>query len=206
MVGGPAVGVLAADVEEAADVDTLVPDTGSLSGTLHVTDTLQLDTPDGRVTISPGWTGAHWFVVGGSADSVSSTGTRNITGVLALSINTAGGLGTVVIRQTLVRCLTSPELIWDSSWWTLALVGSDGVDTDGCWFTGTVLTLVNVNTSVGGEDVAGLAPTGGDMVGGGAGTAATGDLTTQYLSHSEQILTQISQILSSLSVFFSHLG
>ena len=181
MVGGPAVGVLAADVEEAADVDTLVPDTGSLSGTLHVTDTLQLDTPHEGVTAGAGGTGAHGLVVGGGADGVSSTRAGDVTRVLTLPIEAAGRLGTVVVRQTLVRGLTSPELVWDCSCRTLALVGSDGVDTDGGGLTGTVLTLVNVHTAVVGEDVARLAPAGGDVVAGRAGPAATGNLTTQEM-------------------------
>ena len=181
MVGGPAVGVLAADVEEAADVDTLVPDTRSLSGTLHVADTLQLDTPHEGVTAGAGGTGAHGLVVGGGADGVSSTRAGDVTRVLTLPIEAAGRLGTVVVGQTLVRGLTSPELVWDCSCRTLALVGSDGVDTDGGGLTGTVLTLVNVHTPVGREDVAGLTSAGGDVVGGGAGSSATAHLTTDML-------------------------
>ena len=166
MVDGPAVGVLAAHVEEAAHVDTLVPHAGSLSGTLDVADTLQLDTPHLGVTVGPRGTGAHRTVVGRGTDGVRSTGAGDVAGVLALSVDTAGGLGTVVVRQTLVGGFTTAELVRDCSWRTLALVGSDGVDTDGCGLTGTVLTLVNVHTPVVGEDVAGLALAGGDVVGG----------------------------------------
>ena len=90
VVGGPAVGVLAAHVEEAAHVDTLVPDTGPLSGTLHVTDALQLDTPDQGVAGGAGRAGAHGLVVGGGTDGVSSTGTWDVAGVLTFSIHTAG--------------------------------------------------------------------------------------------------------------------
>ena len=120
-------------------------------------------------------------MVGGGADGVSSTRAGDVTRVLTLPIEAAGRLGTVVVRQTLVRGLTSPELVWDCSCRTLALVGSDGVDTDGGGFTGTVLTLVNVHTPVGREDVAGLTSAGGDVVGGGAGSSATAHLTTDML-------------------------
>ena len=97
VVGGPAVGVLAAHVEEAAHVDTLVPDTGPLPGTLHVTDALQLDTPDQGVAGGAGRAGAHGLVVGGGTDGVSSTGPGHVTRVLTLAVQTSGGLGTVVI-------------------------------------------------------------------------------------------------------------
>ena len=73
VIDGPAVSVLPAHIQEAADVNTLVPDTGPLPRALHVTDALQLDTPDQGVTAGPGRAGAHWLVVGGGADGVSST-------------------------------------------------------------------------------------------------------------------------------------
>ena len=90
MVDGPAVGVLAAHVEEAAHVDTLVPHAGSLPGTLDVGDALQLDTPHCRVPVGARRAGAHRPVVGRGTDGVRSTGAGNIAGVLALSVDTTG--------------------------------------------------------------------------------------------------------------------
>ena len=90
VVDGSAVCVLAADVEEAAHVDTLVPHAGSLPGTLDVADTLQLDTPHCGVTVGARWAGTHRTMVGWGTDGVSSTGTWDVAGVLTFSIHTAG--------------------------------------------------------------------------------------------------------------------
>ena len=90
MVDGPAVCVLAAHVEEAAHVDTLVPHAGPLSGTLDVAHTLQLDTPHRSVTVGARGAGAHRPVVGRGTDGVRSTGARDVAGVLAFSVDTAG--------------------------------------------------------------------------------------------------------------------
>ena len=89
VVDGPAVCVLSAHVEEAADVDTLVPHAGSLPGTLDVCDALQLDAANSRVPVGARRAGAHWPVVGRGTDGVRSTGAGNIARVLALSVHTA---------------------------------------------------------------------------------------------------------------------
>ena len=89
VVDGPAVCVLPAHVEEAADVDTLVPHAGSLPGTLDVCDALQLDAAHRRVPVGARGAGAHRPVVGRGTDGVRSTGAGNIARVLALSVHTA---------------------------------------------------------------------------------------------------------------------
>ena len=73
MVESSAVRVLAADIGQTADIDTLVADTGPLPGAVSVGHTLELDTPDQGIPIGPRGTGAHRPVIGWSADGISST-------------------------------------------------------------------------------------------------------------------------------------
>ena len=72
VVEGSAVRVLAADIGQTADIDTLVADAGPLPGAVSVGHTLELDTPDQGVTIGPRGAGAHRLVIGWSADGISS--------------------------------------------------------------------------------------------------------------------------------------
>ena len=164
VVPGPAVGVLAAHVGEAAHVHTLVTDTRPLSWTVIVGQTLQLDTADLGIAAGPWRTGTHGSVVGRSTDRVCSTGSGDITGVLTFTIVAGGCPRTIAVCQTLVRGSASSKLIRNCSWRTLTLVSSNGVDTDSSWFTRTVLTFINIHTSVVGEDVSWLTPAAGNMV------------------------------------------
>ena len=118
-------------------------------------------------------------MVGGTAECISSTGARHITGVLTLAIVAGSSAGTIIVGETLVGCATPPKLVRNCARGTLALVGSDGVDTDGCGLARTVLTLVNVHTSVVGEDVSWLTLTRGHVLGGNTRASATVDLTAR---------------------------
>ena len=102
VVESAAVSVLAAHVGQTADIHTLVTDTGPLTWAVGVTHTLQLDTTDQGVAIGPRRTGAHRFVIGWSADGISTTGAGHVTRVLTLSIVARCGAGTVAVGETLV--------------------------------------------------------------------------------------------------------
>ena len=125
------------------------------------------------VSIGARWTRAHGPVVGRSANSIGSTGSRDLAGVLALSIVADSSTRTVTVSQALVRRATLSRGVCHSARWALALVSSDGVDADGGRGTGAVLALVNIHTAVVGEDVTWLTVTLGNVVGGGAGSLAT---------------------------------
>ena len=164
VVSGPTVGILAAHVGQTAHVHALVADTRPLAGAVVIGHALQLDTADLGVAAGPRRTRAHGPVVGGSTDGVRSTRSGNITGILTFTIVARGCPRTVTVSQTLVRGPASSKLVRNCSWRTLTLIGANGVDTDGSWFTRTVLTLVNVHTSVVGEDVSRLTPAAGHVV------------------------------------------
>ena len=119
-----AVGVLATHVGQAAHIDTLVLDTGSLLAAVAVADALQGDTADVWVAFGPRRTGTHGSVVGRGADGVAATGTGRLTGVLALVVDAVGRGGAVVLGQTLVGWLTFSKGVRDCSKWTLAGVGA----------------------------------------------------------------------------------
>ena len=102
VVESPTVRVLSANIGQTAHVDTLVTDTGPLPGTVSVAHTLELDTSDQGVAISPRRTGAHRLVIGWSADGISSTRSRHVTRVLTLAIVARRSAGTVAVGQTLV--------------------------------------------------------------------------------------------------------
>ena len=166
VVEGATVCVLAAHVGQRADIHALVADTGPLPGTVGVGHALQLHAPHIGVAVGAGRAGAHRLVVGGGADSVRPAGAGSITRVLTLAVVAGGGAGTVRVGQALVRGLAAAELVRHCARGTLALICADGVNTDGGGLAGAVLTLVYIHTPVVGEDVAGLALAGGDVVGG----------------------------------------
>jgi hypothetical protein len=205
MVGGPAVSVLATDIGQAAHVHKLVPHTRPLAGAVGVGDALEGDTADLWVAVSPGWAGAHGAVVGGATDGVRSTGPRDLTGILTLPVVTESSAGTVVIGEALVRGAALPRGVSNSACGALALVGSHSVSSDGSGGTRTVLALVNVHAPVVGEDVAWLAVTLGDVVGGGAGApAAVGDTACVHTPVVDDLADLISTTVSFILAF--HLG
>lgn len=179
MVEGATVRVLAAHVGQAAHIHTLVPHTGPLTGAVPIAHTLQGHTPHIGVATGAGGTGAHGSMVGWTTEGICSTGSRHITGVLTLAVVAGSSAGTIIVGEALVRGATASKLVRNSARGTLALVGSDGVDTDGCGLTRTVLTLVNVHTPVVGKDVSWLTLTRGHVVGGAARASATVDLAAR---------------------------
>ena len=124
VVESAAVSVLATHVGQAAHIDTLVLDAGSLLAAVTVADALQGDTADVWVTFGPRRTGTHGSVVGRGADRVAATGTRRLAGVLALVVDAVSRGGAVVLGQTLVGRLTFSKGVRDRSKWTLAGVGA----------------------------------------------------------------------------------
>ena len=129
MVGGPALCVQTADIGQAADVHALVPDTGSVGGTIRVADTLQGNTSNIGVALGSCWTGTHGLMVGRDTDSIGSTGTGNLTGVLAFSIVAGSCWWTITISQTFIGGSTFSRFVRNSSRRTSALICSNCVDT-----------------------------------------------------------------------------
>ena len=103
MVGSSAVGVLSADIGQAADVHTLVADTRPLAGAVRVADTLKRHAADLGVAVCSGWTGAHRAVISGGANCIRSTRPGYLTGVLTFSIIASCCFWAVIIGKTLVR-------------------------------------------------------------------------------------------------------
>ena len=69
------------------------------------------------------------------------------------------------------------------------MICTDCVDTYCGWFTGTVKTIININTFIVGENIAWLTPTGGNMI----GARAIEGLVTRNNKRFEAICEQVQR-------------
>ena len=139
------------------------------------------------------------------AYGVSTTRTRDFTGVLALPIVANSRPRTVTVSKALVRRTTLSRGVSDSAWWALALVGTHCVDAQSCWCTWAVLALVDIHAAVVGEDVAWLTGTLGHMVDSRTGTTSTvGDTAGVHTSVIDQLADLVSTAVLVCLAF--HLG
>ena len=90
------------------------------------------------------------------------------------------------------------------------MICTDCVDTYCGWFTGTVKTLININTFIVGENIAWLTPTGGNMIGGRACSTTTAhhtaSINTSVVRHLTHLITSAVTVLLTLNLCATKMG